>query len=102
MSQRTEIVDTPAGRIGLYQRIGQVVVRWPWVVVGIWVAIAGVMPAFFPTLVEQVQRNPVPILPADAPVIATTAAMTKAFQESSASTNTLIVVFDEREGPRTS
>ena len=83
--------------MGIYQRIGQVVVRWPWVVVAIWVAVAGVLPALFPTLTEQVQRKPVPILPANAPVTATSEAMSKAFGET-ASTNTLIVVLANENG----
>lgn len=97
MSPRTEAIDTTAGRVGIYQRIGQVVVRWPWVMVAIWVAVAGVLPALFPTLTEQVQRKPVPILPANAPVTATSEAMSKAFGET-ASTNTLIVVLANENG----
>lgn len=97
MSRRTGIPDTTAGRIGVFERIGRVVVRWPWVIVAIWVAIAGVLPALFPSLTEQVQRRPVPILPANAPVTATTEAMSKAFKES-ASANTLIAVLTNENG----
>lgn len=97
MSRRTGTTDTTAGRVGFFERIGQVVVRWPWVIVAVWVAIAGVLPALFPSLTEQVQRRPVPILPADAPVTATTEAMSKAFRES-ASANTLIAVLTNEKG----
>lgn len=97
MSRRTETTDTTAGRVGIFERIGRVVVRWPWLVIAIWLAIAGVLPALFPSLTEQVQRKPVPILPANAPVTATTEAMTKAFQES-ASANTLIVLLTNEKG----
>ena len=79
MSQRTRPHDTTAGRTGIYQRIGQVVVRWPWVVVGLWIAIAVTLSLVFPTLTEQVQRNPVDFA-ADAPVTVTGAAMADDFK----------------------
>ncbi len=98
MASRTETLETPAGRLDIYRRIGQFVVRWPLLVVGLWIAIAVTLSSVFPTLTEQVQRNPVPILPADAPVTVTGAAMTKAFQESAGSNNTLIVVLESGKG----
>ena len=97
MAWRTKSTEPAAERLGVFSRIGAVVVRWPWLVIALWLALAGILPALFPSLAEMVQRKPVPILPANAPVTMTTDAMSKAFQENS-SPNILLVVLTNEKG----
>ena len=97
MAWRTRSTEPAAERLGIFPRIGAVVVRWPWLVIAFWLALAGILPALFPTLTEMVQRKPVPILPTNAPVTVTTDAMSKAFQENS-SANILLVVLTNEKG----
>ena len=52
------------------RRLADLVVRWPWVVVGLWVAMAVALPLTFPSLNEMAQKHPLAILPDDAPSIA--------------------------------
>jgi len=49
------------------RRLADLVVRWPWAVIGIWIAIAVALPLTFPSLNEMTQRHPLAILPSDAP-----------------------------------
>lgn len=97
MAWRTRSTEPAAERLGIFSRIGAVVVRWPWLVIALWLALAGILPALFPSLAEMVQRKPVPILPTNAPVTMTTDAMSKAFQENS-SANILLVVLTNEKG----
>ena len=96
MSRRTDLTGT-AGGGGICQRLGDLVVRWPWVVIGCWAVLAVVLPLSFPSLTEMAQRNPVAILPADAPVTVTAKQMTEAFNESG-SENILLVVLTNDKG----
>jgi RND superfamily putative drug exporter len=72
-------------------------VRFPWIVVGIWTALAVALPLTFPSLTEMAQQRPVAILPADAPVTVTNRQMTQAFRESG-SENVLLVVLTNESG----
>jgi RND superfamily putative drug exporter len=74
-----------------------VVVRFPWVVIGIWIAIAVALPLTFPSLGEMAQRNPLAILPSDAPSSVAAKKMTEAFDESG-SDNLLVVAFINDRG----
>jgi RND superfamily putative drug exporter len=89
--------ETPSerGLVGVFQRLGRLVVRWPWLVIVIWVALAAFLPMMFPSLNELVQRRPVAILPADAPSSVTAREMTKAFNESGSDNVTILVLTDE-------
>lgn len=82
------------------RRLADFVVRWPWAVVGIWVAIAVALPLTFPSLSEMAEKHPLAILPSDAPSSVTAREMTEAFHESG-SENLLLVVLtnDKRLGP---
>ena len=72
-------------------------VRRPWLIVGLWVAIVISLPLTFPSLTLMVQQRPVSILPADAPVNIATREMTEAFHESG-SENVLLVVLTDDAG----
>ena len=63
----------------------------------VWVALAVVLPLTFPSLTEMAQKNPVAILPADAPANVTTRQMTEAFDESG-SENILLVLLTNDKG----
>ena len=79
------------------RRLADFVVRWPWVVIGLWVAIAVALPVTFPSLGEMAQKHPLAILPSDAPSNVTARKMTEAFHESG-SEDLLLVVTDRRQG----
>src|SRR5882757_9119517 len=74
------------------RRLADLVVRWPWVVIGAWIAIAVALPLTFPSLNEMAERHPLAILPSDAPSSVAARQMTEAFHESG-SDNLLVVAF---------
>lgn len=79
------------------RRLADFVVRWPWAVIGIWVAIAVALPLTFPSLGEMAEKHPLAILPSDAPSSVTARKMTEAFHESG-SENLLLVVLTNDKG----
>ncbi|UXA13861.1 RND family transporter [Mycobacterium sp. SMC-8] len=79
------------------RRLADVVVRWPWAVIGVWVALALALPMSFPSLGEMAERHPLVILPADAPSSVTARKMAEAFQEPG-SDNLLVVAFINEGG----
>ncbi|BBY38209.1 putative membrane protein, MmpL family [Mycobacterium mantenii] len=78
------------------RRLADFVVRWPWVVVGIWVAIAVALPLTVPSLNDMAEKHPLAILPSDAPSAVTARKMTEAFHESGSENLLLVVLTDER------
>ncbi|TGD89815.1 RND family transporter [Mycolicibacterium sp. CH28] len=78
------------------RRLADVVVRWPWVVIGLWVALAVALPLTFPSLNEMAQKHPLAMLPADAPSSVAARQMTEAFQEPGTDDLLLVVLTDER------
>lgn len=96
MPSLTESTST-AEHSSLFVRLGSVIVRWPWLVIGIWLAIAAALPLTFPSLTLMVQQRPVAILPSHAPVTVATREMTEAFHESG-SENVLLVVLSNDKG----
>jgi putative drug exporter of the RND superfamily len=84
---------------GLFGRVGGFVLRWPWVVVGFWIALAAVLSVTFAPLTEMASKRPVAILPPDAPVLATTHQITEAFNQSgSENENVLLIVLTDENG----
>ncbi|MGH3970735.1 MAG: MMPL family transporter, partial [Mycobacterium sp.] len=79
------------------RRLADFVVRWPWAVVGLWVAIAAALPLTLPSLGEMAQKHPLAILPSDAPSSITARKMTEAFHESG-SEDLLLVVLTNNKG----
>jgi putative drug exporter of the RND superfamily len=78
------------------QRLANFVVRWPWVVIGLWVAVAVALPLTFPSLGEMAQKHPLAILPSDAPSSVTARKMTEAFRESGSEDLVLVVLTDDK------
>ncbi|MGE2731490.1 RND family transporter [Mycolicibacterium vaccae] len=81
------------------RRLADVVVRWPWAVIGVWIALAVALPLSFPSLGQLAEKNPLVILPADAPSSVTARNMAQAFEESG-SDNLLVVAFINESGLR--
>jgi RND superfamily putative drug exporter len=98
VSSRTDTKST-AGAGGVFQRLGDFIVRWPWVVIGCWVALAVVLSLSFPSLTEMTQKHPVALLPASAPAMVTNRQMTEAFHESG-SENVLLVLLTNKSPPK--
>jgi len=67
------------------------------VVIGCWIIAALVLPMTVPSLAEMSQRNPVAILPSDAPSTVTGRAMTEAFHQAG-SENVLVVLLTNPDG----
>lgn len=78
------------------RRLADFVVRWPWAVIGLWVAIAVALPLTLPSLNEMAQKHPLAILPADAPSAVTARKMTEAFHESGSEDLLLVVLTNEK------
>jgi len=78
------------------RRLADLVVRWPWVVIGLWAAIAVALPLTLPSLNETAQRHPLAILPSDAPSSVAARKMTETFHESGAENLLLVVLADEK------
>jgi RND superfamily putative drug exporter len=78
------------------RRLADFVVRWPWVVIGLWVAIAVALPVTLPSLNEMAQKHPLAILPSDAPSSVTARRMTEAFHESGSEDLLLVVLTDDK------
>ncbi len=90
---------TVADGRGTFGWIGVVVRRWPWAVIGFWVALAAVLSVTFPPLTEMAAKRPVPILPSDAPVLQTTKLISEAYHQSgSENENVLLVVLTDDNG----
>ena len=81
MSRGLESDTTKAGPI-FFGWFGSFVVRWPLIVIALWVAIPAVLVLSFPSLSQRAAENPITLLPDNAPSILTNQQMTDAFQAS--------------------
>lgn len=77
------------------RRLADLVVRWPLVVIGVWIAIAAALTLTFPSLNEMAQKHPLALLPSDAPSSITTAKMAAVFEESGSEDLLLVVLTDD-------
>ncbi|WP_197375696.1 MMPL/RND family transporter [Mycolicibacterium baixiangningiae] len=77
------------------RRLADFVVRWPWAVIGIWIAMAIALPLTLPSLGEMAERHPLVILPSDAPSSVTAGKMAEAFQESGNDDLLLVALINE-------
>lgn len=84
------------GGDNLFGRLGVFVARWPWLIIGIWAVLALVFPLTIPSLNEMSQRNPVALLPADAPSTVTARQMTAAFNETGSDNLVVILLTDDK------
>lgn len=91
-----EMAEATGGR-GVFGWVGHVVVRWPLLVIGAWIALAIGLSQIFPSLGVLAQKAPASILPANAASVVSQKQMAEAFQEAS-SDNVLIVVLTNENG----
>jgi putative drug exporter of the RND superfamily len=77
------------------RRLADLVVRWPWAVIGVWVAMAIALPLTFPSLGEMAEKHPLVILPSDAPSSVTATKMAEAFQEPGSDNLLVIALINE-------
>src|SRR5262249_41523379 len=95
VSRQTE-TDSPAAAGGIFPRLGALIVRWPWAVIGFWVALAGILTLTMPSLEQVSQKRPVSILPPNAPSLAINRHMTAAFHEAGLQSIAVVVLADDR------
>ncbi|MGV0634692.1 RND family transporter [Mycolicibacillus trivialis] len=84
-------------RARVFGRLGAMISRTPWVVIGAWVILAAALSAGFPSLSQLSQKDPAALLPDDAPSVVSAAEMNAAFDESR-SGNTLVLVLSRPDG----
>jgi RND superfamily putative drug exporter len=77
------------------RRLADVIVRWPFAVIMIWVAMAVALPLSMPSLTEMAQKHPLAMLPGNAPSNVAAREMTEAFRESGTDNLLLVVLTDE-------
>ena len=87
----TEVVS--AG--GIFPRLADIVVRWPLLVIGLWIATAATLALALPPLPVVAAKQQVNPLPDDAPTMVVNRQMQEAFQSTGASSILLIVLTDE-------
>ena len=98
MARRTPpATETAAEGNGVFGWIGRAVVRSPWLVIGVWIALGVGLTMAFPSLAVLAQKTPASALPADAPSVVSQKDMTDAFKEAS-SDNILLVVLTNEKG----
>lgn len=78
------------------RRLADLVVRWPWAVIGVWAALLVVLPLTLPSLGAMAEKHPLAILPSDAPSSVTAAKMTEAFHESGNNDLLLVALINEK------
>jgi putative drug exporter of the RND superfamily len=89
--------EVARGGEGIFQRLANVVVRWPLLVIAVWIALAVGPLLAFPPLAEITARQQVAQLPDDAPVMVTAKEMTQAYHETG-SDNVVLVVLTNEQG----
>ena len=84
---------------GIFDRLGNFVVRWPLLVIAAWIAVAAALALTLPPLPAQAAKHDQKPLPDDAPTSITAQQMGKAFGELGAGPNsTLMVVLTDEKG----
>jgi putative drug exporter of the RND superfamily len=84
----------PAG--GIFQRLGNVVVRRPLLVIGLWITLAVALFLTLPPLAVVAARQQTQPLPADAPVVVAGREMAEAFHETGSGAPLLVVLTNEK------
>jgi RND superfamily putative drug exporter len=95
LSRRRDATDVAAAG-GVFQRLGDLVVRWPLVVIGFWIALAAVLLLMLPPLTVIAGERQSAALPNNAPVLVTGREMAEAFHETEPTSMLLAVLTDEK------
>lgn len=64
---------------GVFDRVGDFVIKWPWLVIAGWVAVVAVLALTFPPLQVQAAKHETKPLPDNAPTMIAQREMDKAF-----------------------
>ena len=80
----------------MFQRLGDLVVRWPLAVIGFWIALAAVLSLTLPPLTVVAAQRQSALLPNNAPVMVTGREMAKAFHERESASLLSVVLTDEK------
>lgn len=94
MSRPTDVTDTPTGR-GVYQTLGKIVTRHPFLVIGLWIVLAATVSLAIPPLAVVVGQKQAAIMPNDAPVMVATREMVAAFHDKGTDNVVLVVLTDD-------
>ncbi len=78
------------------RRLADLVARWPWVVIAIWVAMAVALPLSFPSLSAMAEKHPIAVVPSDAPSSIAAKKVTEAFHESGSDDLLLVALINEK------
>ena len=78
---------------GVFQHVGNVVVRFPLIVIALWIALAAVLTLTIPPLSQADQQTE--LLPPDAPALVTSREMAAAFHEKGSDNIVLVVLTNE-------
>ncbi len=96
MSRQIDETDVAAG--GILGRLGDFVARWPFLVIAFWIAAAAVLMLTLPPFVVVAAQHQAKPIPDDAPTMVTTRAMNKAFHQTGAGSNLLLLVLTNENG----
>lgn len=83
---------------GLFDRLGDLVVKWPVLVIGCWLALAAALTLLLPPLQVQASKREQAPLPPDAPVMVLTKEMAKAFHETGGGGSLLMIILTNENG----
>jgi putative drug exporter of the RND superfamily len=95
MASRTGVIDPPA-MTGVYPALGRVVTRHPFLVIGLWIALAAVVSLALPPLAVVIGQKQAQIMPDDAPVMVATREMVAAFHDKGTDNVLLVVLTDDK------
>ena len=77
------------------RRLTAAVLRWPVVVIAVWIAVAVALPLATPNISDMAQKHPLAMLPGNAPSSVAAREMAEGFQETGTDDLLLVVLSDE-------
>ncbi len=81
---------------GVFDRVGEFVVRWPLLVVGCWIALAAALTLALPPLQAQAAQREQKPLPDEAPTMVTTREMGEAFGQTGGGSLLMVILTNEK------
>jgi RND superfamily putative drug exporter len=95
MSPRTDVIEAPA-TTGVYPKLGKLVTRHPFVVIGLWLALAAAVSLGLPPLAVVIGQKQAQIMPDDAPMMVAAREMVAAFHDKGTDNVVLAVLTDDK------
>ncbi|MCW2652474.1 MAG: putative rane protein MmpL family [Mycobacterium sp.] len=84
------------GTGGSFQRLGNLAVRWPLLIIGFWIVLAATLSLTLPPLPVIAGRQQAAMLPDNAPVMVTSREIAEAFHDKGSDNVLLVVLTDEK------